>query len=102
MTDYMAQPGLNLPPASRQDIISALLNDYGNSFGAGDSSPYKYSPASTPKDLPPIPPEKERKYSKDKPLPPVGRMSMRFQLRGNFFSTLCLHALSGPFARLVS
>ena len=88
MTAYMAQPRLNLPPASRQDIISALLNDYGNSFQGGDSSPYQYSPVSSPKDLPPTPPAKEGKYSHDKPLPPVGRMSMRFQLRGNKFTLI--------------
>ncbi|KAF2192773.1 hypothetical protein K469DRAFT_694819 [Zopfia rhizophila CBS 207.26] len=70
----MAKPGLApVAPSSRQDVISALLNDYGNSFGRGDTSPYAYSPVPTLKELPPPPPG-----DNDKPLPPV---MMRFQLR---------------------
>ncbi|KAF2659223.1 hypothetical protein K491DRAFT_203098 [Lophiostoma macrostomum CBS 122681] len=75
MTAVMtAQPGLGLTaPSSRQDIISALLNDYGNSFGQGDTSPYAPSPVPAIKELPPPPPD-----SNEKPLPPA---MMRFQLR---------------------
>ncbi|KAJ4286227.1 hypothetical protein N0V90_013261 [Kalmusia sp. IMI 367209] len=83
MTDYMAQ-GLNLPPSSRQDIISALLDGYGNSFEGDDSSPYKLSPVPSFKELPPPPPPeraRERDYTNNKPLPAVGYMNMRFQLR---------------------
>lgn len=79
----MTQRGLEVAPASRQDIISALLDGYGNSFGRGDESPYNYSPVPALKELPPPPPaERERSNSNDKPLPSAGYMSMRFQLRG--------------------
>ncbi|KAH7402504.1 hypothetical protein BKA66DRAFT_564419 [Pyrenochaeta sp. MPI-SDFR-AT-0127] len=68
----MAQQGLGLSaPTSRQDVISALLNDYGNSFK---------SPVPTLKDLPPPPPPRGDSL-KNKPLPAVQRMSMKFQLR---------------------
>lgn len=84
MTEVMAQQSLDLPPSSRQDVVSALLNDYGSSFGRGNTSPYSYSPVPAMKELPPPPPEKERNYINDKPLPSAGHMSMsmRFQLRG--------------------
>ncbi|KAF2867267.1 hypothetical protein BDV95DRAFT_188781 [Massariosphaeria phaeospora] len=79
MTDIMAQPGLGLTaPSSRQDVISALLNDYGNSFGqANSSSPYSlYSPVPAMKELPPPPPDGDGKLYY-----PPSMMSMRFQLR---------------------
>lgn len=84
MAQVMSQQGFGLSvPGSRQDVISALLNDYGNSFGRGDSSPSAYSPVPADKELPPPPP---RSDSLDKPLPAVQRaeqrMSMKFQLRG--------------------
>ncbi|KAF2476233.1 uncharacterized protein BDR25DRAFT_300338 [Lindgomyces ingoldianus] len=72
------QPGLAPnAPSGRQDVISALLNDYGNSFGGGNGnvSPYALSPVPTfTKELPPPPPL----GGDDKPLPPV---MMQFQLR---------------------
>jgi hypothetical protein len=72
MTQVMNRPGLGLTaPSSRQDVISALLNDYGNSFGSGDESSY----ASAFKELPPPPPESNEK-------PTASLMTMRFQLRG--------------------
>ncbi|KAF2856908.1 hypothetical protein T440DRAFT_383443 [Plenodomus tracheiphilus IPT5] len=81
MTDLMAQPGLRLTaPTSRQDIISALLNDYGNSFGRGDGSPSAYSPVPAMKELPPTPPLRPDSIQ-SKPLPAVQRMNTKFQLR---------------------
>lgn len=84
MAETMSQQGFGLSvPSSRQDVISALLNDYGNSFGRGDASSSAYSPVPSEKELPPPPP---RSDSLDKPLPAVQRaeqrMSMKFQLRG--------------------
>lgn len=86
MADIMAQPGLGLTaPTSRQDIISALLNDYGNSFGRGDaSSSDYYSPVPALKELPlppPPPPRSDSIKIDRKPLPAVQRMNMKFQLR---------------------
>jgi hypothetical protein len=81
MTSVMNPPGLGLEvPSSRQDVISALLNDYADSFGQNDAD---YGPMPIPalKELPPPPPS-----SSEKPLPSA--LSMRFQLRGN--STLLL------------
>ncbi|KAH7126754.1 hypothetical protein B0J11DRAFT_285406 [Dendryphion nanum] len=74
MASIISQPGLGLTaPSSRQDIISALLNDYGNSFGA-DTSPYSsYSPNPALKELPPPPPKDDGK--------PLSGLMMRFQLR---------------------
>ncbi|CAO2657442.1 Nn.00g035680.m01.CDS01 [Neocucurbitaria sp. VM-36] len=81
MTEVMAQRGLGLSaPASRQDIVSALLNDYGNSFGHDDTSPSAYSPVPASKELPPPPPPRADSL-RNKPLPAVQRMSMKFQLR---------------------
>ncbi|KAF1951773.1 hypothetical protein CC80DRAFT_193590 [Byssothecium circinans] len=85
MATIMSQQGIELPPSSRQDIVSALLNEYG-SFGEDDASLYSmYSPAPISKELPPPPPpktpERERKYSNDTAMPYGGRLSMRFQLR---------------------
>ncbi|OAL56659.1 hypothetical protein IQ07DRAFT_14129 [Pyrenochaeta sp. DS3sAY3a] len=80
MTEIMAQQTLGLSaPASRQDIVSALLNDYGNSFGRGETSPLTYSPVPALKELPPPPPREDS--LRNKPLPAVQRMSMKFQLR---------------------
>ncbi|KAF2007359.1 hypothetical protein P154DRAFT_558631 [Amniculicola lignicola CBS 123094] len=62
-TTLLAQPGL-AAPSNRQDVISALLNDYSTSFG--QTSPYSYPPVPALKDLPPPPPSKD-----EKPLPPV-------------------------------
>ncbi|KAF2205913.1 hypothetical protein GQ43DRAFT_159766 [Delitschia confertaspora ATCC 74209] len=82
MTAVMApaQPGLSLaaPPDNRQDVISALLNDY-STFGHSDgsTSPYYYAPAPPVKELP-RPPPKDRERKREKPLPPL---MMRFQLR---------------------
>ncbi|KAI8937786.1 hypothetical protein NX059_005484 [Plenodomus lindquistii] len=85
MADIMAQPGHGLTaPTSRQDIVSALLNDYGNSFGHGDASPSQYSPVPALKELPlpPPPPPPPRSDSLDRNrLPAVQRMNMKFQLR---------------------
>lgn len=87
MTDVMAQSSLGLnAPASRQDIVSALLNDYGNSFGRGEISPSTYSPVPALKELPPPPRGDSLDYNK--PLPAVQRMSMKFQLRGKLESFL--------------
>ncbi|KAH4945402.1 hypothetical protein HBI23_027680 [Parastagonospora nodorum] len=79
----MAQQGYGLTvPSSRQDVISALLNEYGNSFGRGDG-PSALSPVPTEKDLPAPPPRSDS--LRNKPLPAVQRaeqrMSMKFQLR---------------------
>ncbi|CAN9296331.1 unnamed protein product [Alternaria alternata] len=79
MTDVMAQRGLLSAPASRQDIVSALLNDYGNSFGRGDASPSAYSPVPADKELPPPPPRSDNIARK--PLPAALRMQAKFQLR---------------------
>lgn len=80
MTEVMAT-GLSLnAPSSRQDIVSALLDGYGNSFGRDDDSPYALSPVPALKELPPPPPG-----SNDKSLPPV---MMRFQLRGDYYPSL--------------
>ncbi|KAF2440358.1 hypothetical protein P171DRAFT_99607 [Karstenula rhodostoma CBS 690.94] len=83
MTDYMTQPGLSLPPSSRQDIVSALLNDYGNSFEDGDSSTYETSQVAAFKELPPPPPERARAgdYDDGKASLGVQKMNMPFQLR---------------------
>jgi hypothetical protein len=85
MAEVMSQQGFGLSvPSSRQDVISALLNEYGNSFGRGDGSPCSFSPVPADKELPPPPPRSDS--LKDKPLPAVQRaeqrMSMKFQLRG--------------------
>lgn len=83
MTEVMVRQALALsPPSSRQDIVSALLSDYGNSFGHDDASPTTYSPIPPLKDLPPPPPPPRTDSLKNKPLPAVQRMSMKFQLRG--------------------
>jgi hypothetical protein len=84
MTEVAARQGLGLSaPPSRQDVISALLTEYGNSFGRGDGSPSAFSPVLADKELPPPPPRSDS--LKDKPLPAVQRaeqrMSMKFQLR---------------------
>ena len=84
MTDYAAQQALSLPPSSRQDIVSALLNDYGTSFGDAESSPYKLSPILAVKELsPPSSSDDARnwKNNNDKPLPAVEKMNAPFQLR---------------------
>lgn len=85
MTDYLSPQGYGLSaPSSRQDIVSALLSEYGNSFGRGDGSPSNYSPVPADKELPPPPPRSDS--LRNKPLPAVQRaeqrMSMKFQLRG--------------------
>jgi hypothetical protein len=85
MTEVMTQQGHGLTaPSSRQDIVSALLNEYGNSFGYGDRSPSTFSPVPADKELPPPPPGSDG--LKNKPLPAVERaeqrMSMKFKLRG--------------------
>lgn len=68
MTDVMAQQGLGLnTPTSRQDVVSALLNDY-----YASSSPL--SPAF--KELPSPPPGSESTTLA------VQRMNKKFQLRG--------------------
>ncbi|KAF2021868.1 hypothetical protein BU24DRAFT_31113 [Aaosphaeria arxii CBS 175.79] len=73
MTDIMARPGVGLSaPSSRQDVISALLNDYGTSFGREDASSFDYPLSPEYKELPPPP------TSDEKPLPPI---MMKFQLR---------------------
>lgn len=84
MSDYMTQQGLALPPSSRQDIVSALLNDYGNSFDEDTRSPYKMSPVPAFKELPPPPPEdvRARKYSNERASPAFQKMNTPFQLRG--------------------
>jgi hypothetical protein len=46
MTSVMNPPGLGLEvPSSRQDVISALLNDYADSFGQNDAD---YGPMPIP------------------------------------------------------
>ncbi|KAL5435705.1 hypothetical protein PMIN06_001451 [Paraphaeosphaeria minitans] len=84
MTDYMTQPGLSLPPSSRQDVVSALLNDYGSSFEDGSSWPSKSSPVSAFKELPPPPPpdnSRARDYSIGNLSPAVQKMNTPFRLR---------------------
>jgi hypothetical protein len=70
--------GLEVAPASRHDVISTLLNDYGTSWGNDSSSPYAVSPV---RDLPPLPAVKALP-----PPPPKDDETlpyfMRFQLRG--------------------
>ncbi|CAE7205866.1 PAT1 domain containing protein [Pyrenophora teres f. teres] len=76
MADVMSQQGLSAP-TSRQDIISALLNDYATSFGRGDACTSVYSPVQELKSLPPTPNDISRKQ-----LPPgVQAMHAKFQLR---------------------
>ncbi|KAF2741430.1 hypothetical protein EJ04DRAFT_3703 [Polyplosphaeria fusca] len=72
-TTLMAPSGLNAP-SSRQDVISALLNEYA-SFSPSKTSPYSFStsPLPTAKELPPPPPGED-----GKPLP---ALMMGFQLR---------------------
>ncbi|KAF2816336.1 uncharacterized protein BDZ99DRAFT_514930 [Mytilinidion resinicola] len=82
MTAVMTMGG-GLAPASRHDIISTLLNDYGSSWENGGSSPYAVSPV---RDLPPLPSIKDLPPpppKDDKPLP----YFMRFQLRVDEAST---------------
>lgn len=82
MTSVMSQPGFGLTaPSSRQDIVSALLNDYGTSFGDDEELPFSHSPTSITKKLPPPPPPRGDSL-RNKPLPAVQRMSMKFPLRG--------------------
>ncbi|KAF2709467.1 hypothetical protein K504DRAFT_455181 [Pleomassaria siparia CBS 279.74] len=70
MTQVMSQSGYGLPaPSSRQDIVSALLDGYGNDFD--DSPSYQLSPDFN--ELPPPPPEKDDT--------PLTLMNMKFQLR---------------------
>jgi hypothetical protein len=89
MTDIMAQPGLGLTaPSSRQDIVSALLNDYGNGF----ESPYGFSPVPALKELPPPPPASD---DDEKPLPPG--IMRGFQLRGKLIQSLQLPRLFSNF-----
>ena len=81
--DYAAQQGLKLAPLSRQDIVSALLNDYGNSFEDDDNSP-QMSPMLSSKELPPPPAQtaRERGNTKEGSFPAAEKMNMPFQLRG--------------------
>ncbi|PSN69971.1 hypothetical protein BS50DRAFT_585460 [Corynespora cassiicola Philippines] len=74
MAGIMAQQGLGLTaPSNRQDIVSALLSDYGNSFESPDPrSPY----AQDQKELPPPPPD-----SNETSHPQAGHMITRFPLR---------------------
>lgn len=102
MAEVMSQQGFGLSvPGSRQDVISALLNDYGNSFGRGDVSSSSYSPVLADKELPPPPP---RSDSLDKPLPAVQRaeqrMSMKFQLRGRRILLLVAHGRTSRSAHV--
>lgn len=76
----MAQQSMLSAPASRQDIVSALLNDYGNSFGRGDASPSTWSPVPADKKLP-APPSRSDSGARE-PLPAALRMEAKFQLRG--------------------
>jgi hypothetical protein len=72
-------------PQSRQDIVSALLNQYGSSFASDGTSPSgsTFSPVPADKELPPPPPSSDS--MRNKPLPAVQRaeqrMSTKFQLR---------------------
>jgi hypothetical protein len=92
MADVMAPQGgfkLSAPP-SRQDVVSALLTEYGTSFGRGDISSSILSPVPSEKELP-LPPRSDSLA--DKPLPAVQRaeqrMSMKFQLRGKHALGIC-------------
>jgi hypothetical protein len=94
MTTVMNPPGFGLTvPQSRQDIISALLNDYGNSFGQGDESPY--APVPAVKELPPTPP------SSGSEKPPPSALTMRFQLRGEYMLRPSLHHVNSAIPRRV-
>lgn len=96
MADTMAQQsyGLLTRPTSRQDIISALLNDYGNSFGRDDASPTAYSPVPAMKELPPPPqPSRADSIRSKSLLSAVQRMNMKFQLRGK----RCLNMVTAFF-----
>jgi hypothetical protein len=95
MAQVMARQVLGLSaPSSRQDIVSALLNDYGCSFEHDDASPSAFSPVRADKELP-SPPGSSNSM-KNKPLPAVQRaeqrMSTKFQLRGKhtFLFFACL------------
>jgi len=79
MADVMSQHGL-CAPTSRQDIISALLNDYATSFGRGDASTTVYSPVQELNSLPQTPRSNDIAR---KQLPPgVQAMHAKFPLRG--------------------
>jgi hypothetical protein len=70
----MAQQGLTYAPSSRDDVVSALLNDYGTGFEEEVST---YSHISAQNESPIT--------------PAVQRMNTKFQLRGKptlFFDTL--------------
>ncbi|KAH7563193.1 hypothetical protein J3E72DRAFT_244525 [Bipolaris maydis] len=79
MSDITTQHTLAITPSSRQDIVSALLSDYGNSFEPDGRSPSVYSPASVTKELPPPPPRSDSIARK--PVPASERMDAKFQLR---------------------
>jgi len=98
MTDFMAPTGYGLSaPSSRQDIVSALLSAYGNSFGHGEGSPSTFSPVPADKELPPPPPRSDS--LRNKPLPAVERaeqrMSMKFQLRGKLMANISFRSAVG-------
>ena len=76
------QHTLALTPSAREDIVSALLSDYGNSFEPGDPSPSLHSPTPATKELPPPPPPPRSDSIARKPLPASERMDAKFQLRG--------------------
>lgn len=98
MAEVMLQQRTGLSaPASRQDVVSALLSAYGSSFGPGDGSPSAFSPVSADKALPPPPPPRSDSLQlQKKPLPAVRRaeerMSTKFQLRGKYNSTYMTRA----------
>jgi hypothetical protein len=84
MTETMTQRGVGLfAPTSRQDVVSQLLSAYANSFGQGNPSPSRLSPAPADKALPPPPPRSDSLARK--PLPAFERaeqrMSTKFPLR---------------------
>ncbi|EMD65472.1 hypothetical protein GGP41_010357 [Bipolaris sorokiniana] len=79
MSDIITQHTLAITPSSRQDIVSALLSDYGNSFEPDGKSPSVYSPTSATKELPPPPPRSDSIARK--PVPASERMDAKFQLR---------------------
>ena len=83
MSDIITQHTLAITPSSRQDIVSALLSDYGNSFEPDGKSPSVYSPTSATKELPPPPPRSDSIARK--PVPASERMDAKFQLRGEWF-----------------
>ncbi|KAF1939085.1 hypothetical protein EJ02DRAFT_265940 [Clathrospora elynae] len=94
----------SLAPTSRQDIVSALLNDYGSSFGRGDATASSYSPVPTFKELPP--PPRSNNLAR-KPLPAVQKMMMKFELRDDQDASLSPGASSPnlpkpPTRRIVS